>query len=524
MEIIMRHGSNALTKIPDQKHVENMTLGLTGLHVFQEVMGITVFKRRMVDTIRSAYNKYDFDEAWNAAIDLVNFENCDKLTPSSLSRDDLMLLKSRIKSIITKDSHGLEDKTNEKEIFFEICVDLLKLELLKLASADASAHIPYILNKFKLLLNRGLFYKKMNMIEKAKLDFFNIINISESSQLKFDDLNQHATYYKFICDACYQLTCLETNWKDLNDLISKNIKYQKSLDEAEQSLRLLLRSYAARPAEVFVLRYNWAKQGGYRPNHPRDSAYNLININHANHHVVPIGDLEYVWDYFHKLEDSLEIKLKEDVTNLAMNRWKESKENSKLKQDLRTQPTTERDRIHKEGQVLKAQFIKKTQEEYRILYKAKLKEVYGEYISLLENLCQPMIIGVNDSKRTFFIWAWWNLFKGWDITFRKDDPREKHDFSSFEHSDSSEKVKLKKFDEKMWNYLKDSKDGLYISIKNLKKAPGNKKAEEALKNVLQSIHNEWSKRKNKEIHPFSADEWEEAGERKNHPIYRVKAP
>lgn len=148
------------------------------------------------------------------------------------------------------------------------------------------------------------------------------------------------------------------------------------------------------------------------------------------------------------------------------------------------------------------------------LQKDRLLKKYTPFYNLVTRLCAP-----SQSNRSLFAWPIWNLFKGWERDYRIDDPADSCTL------DFSEKVPPKTFSDSLWKCLKDSNQGLYKRIQQLKVTDQlNSTNERTLYDCMHTLAQEWSERNKQSagIHPYKPDEWEHMGKRNGHNVYRVK--
>lgn len=115
----------------------------------------------------------------------------------------------------------------------------------------------------------------------------------------------------------------------------------------------------------------------------------------------------------------------------------------------------------------------------------------------------------------------WNLFKGWNGTFRVDDPK---DIAVELHSkDYSERTRPQGFNPQLWHWIKT----LYGNIQDLKSIhETDVKMEEELFNTLSELTKGWTDPRTQSsiIHAVNPDEWGELIERRDgHALYRVRS-
>ncbi len=549
-------------------------LGSIGLSIVLESMGIKSpsipTNDELKTTIKIAYENFEFQQALRASMKLVELYTSRILPRQEFLQNVIVQLSSVIKNLEVKEN--IQDKGE----FFEICTQILCLEehirnpLSEYDSRDLIS-VPqrfstygFSFNRYesffnesnpsyrddierlRLFLRRGIIYKRNKQIKKAILDFKTVVEAPISPGL--------IGYFRFI-DSCIQaydklgkadmsaqttlglylyaeilllknntyieLACLENDKNNYENLILKAIRYQALHEQVMSHFDFLHRQgFPLAPGIMQPLYIKWRpeQQGGPRIEHPEGGEYKLEDkTTHSNHHIIPIADLEYVWDYFYKLEDTVDQTLKK-IAKLNTKKLSKRDENA-LNSNVKDYPIEDRKHIWTQGRdSVKQKLGRKTEEEYQKIYALELKSQYGEIHGLMAALCQP-----NNNEKTFFVWAWWNLFKGWKKTYRVDDPS---DGVGVHCRDYSEKTKPKNFPPNIWICLKNTETGLYQCIQNLKrtKFPELKKAENELKNSLQALAYEWRKRgeKGQKIHPFIQSEWQKVGERDSHYIYRIK--
>lgn len=258
-----------------------------------------------------------------------------------------------------------------------------------------------------------------------------------------------------------------------------------------------------------------------RPEHPTNNDFQVA-ANHSNHHIIPIDDLLYLWDYFHTLDKDTLQGIQKIVAIEAKELYEEK--NKAMLKEFKSYPRDEYayrwNNRHKEIQQIEDEVATFKINRFNEMYKEQVKNLYFEFHLILYSLLSSYDSKNDQANRTWFAWSYWNLFKGWKLDYRYDDPAKKPQGSDF-----SEKIKPAGYSPRLWKCLKDKPNGLYNQIQELKKLPySNKHVENAVYGSLKALSNEWSQRRQNEkiIHPYNSQEWEIMGSDDNHPIYRVK--
>lgn len=261
-----------------------------------------------------------------------------------------------------------------------------------------------------------------------------------------------------------------------------------------------------------------------RPDKVNNQIYKTLE-NHSCHHIIPMTDLLYLWEYLHTISDDQMMAINQRVTlECSIERQKKI---ALMNNDLNGYDQRERRFLVEQ----KRQQTTEIESQIELLKNAKIKEYreqalihrYGIFLVLLQNLCAPNTVhNIYDLKqdKAAFTWSCWNLFKGWEGSYRQDDPARDGSY------DYSEKTRPKYFDVKMWSCLKDPNTGLHSQIQQLKSIKNpNTNVTSSLYKSLKSLETEWTKRQqngNQTIHGFHQDEWEEMGKRDGHSVYRIK--
>jgi hypothetical protein len=255
---------------------------------------------------------------------------------------------------------------------------------------------------------------------------------------------------------------------------------------------------------------------GPRPVKPKKvHHYDLLDENtHSNHHIIPIRDLVFLWDYFHHIDNTTSQQITNKVTEQIKAERKERI--YELNQDIHSQTLdytqgkdmwdNGRQKIQDDLAILKETLLQEKKESV-------LKNNFGYIINLFTQLCPH---GIDAQNR--FAWAYWNLFQGWNSDHRNDDPR-------FEQ-DPSEKTKPLGFTTDVWNALKDEQTGLHRGIQDLIKAnayPAQRsKAESLVITSLNKLSGIWGKHQHKTVHSYNPAEWLQVGYKNDHPVYELR--
>ena len=227
---------------------------------------------------------------------------------------------------------------------------------------------------------------------------------------------------------------------------------------------------------------------------PKYDIYKVENeAYHSTHHIIPIDNMLYLWDYFYRLD--------EETCNIIRDQVKEEASFSSKKYNQKL------DRKNR----------------YSKLYKKVLERQYGKFHLLLDNLC-PSFYEKNTKielkHQKGFAWSLWNLFKGWNGTNRIDDPAV---VALQNHSiDFSEKTRPKNFNEDLWEYVKALNDQIQI-LKKIKTLDTT--IENNIYLVLLNLEQTWKqlpKQARRTIYSFNEEEWKLMGKRDGHSVYRVK--
>jgi hypothetical protein len=223
-----------------------------------------------------------------------------------------------------------------------------------------------------------------------------------------------------------------------------------------------------------------------------------VDDNHSNHHIVPRGDLLYLWNYIHDDNRFIEIIRRKIELEHQYAKWS--------RQDF-----------DPEGR-------------FEELRRVEAKR-YGMFQDLLKALCPKGYDYFGKVQHIMtsnaFAWTGWNLFKGWELSHRTDDPVI---ISAREGSlNRSERTRPHGFNPRLWYYLKDPSIGLYTQIQQLKETSQKPTSDDSkilneIYSTLQSILTLWKSfnPSQHKIHGFNPEEWDVMGERSGHKLYRVK--
>lgn len=260
------------------------------------------------------------------------------------------------------------------------------------------------------------------------------------------------------------------------------------------------------------LRYRLDTHAGRRVDSPSDSAYD-VSAHHSNHHIIPIADLLYLWDYFHTLDENTVYEIRRTINKMVI-KFKQQK-TKELNEDIRTFYRSESQQKWEDGMAQinrDAQNLEKLQ--FSELYRMKLLENYSIFYDILSTLCPNLMF-----DRTWFAWSFWNLFKGWKKSYRTDDTEDGCTL------DFSEKKRPVSFTPTLWNCIKDDNEGLYRRIQQLKAtATPNSANKTTMYYCLTTLAKEWEKRSHTrtKICTYRDSDWDLMGCKDGHDVYQVK--
>ncbi len=228
------------------------------------------------------------------------------------------------------------------------------------------------------------------------------------------------------------------------------------------------------------LKWFWQEYAGQGGKHPSPAMYN-VQDDHSNHHIIPQGDLFYLWHY---VSDTLTYQPVNDKLKCA------------ILMQVKTELLNPKKTKQRAGQLYADQLDLYTclQNKFKKLLEISYKDQYQ----------------IQETTK-MFCWFGWNLFQGPDANHRTDDPK-----SSSDKTDLSEKHKPKKFNKELWECLKNPQTGLYKSIQVLKQAtlkgvPGTDllfQLDTSLATIIDLLKKSPSLVK---TYPFNPTEWEEQG-------------
>lgn len=296
---------------------------------------------------------------------------------------------------------------------------------------------------------------------------------------------------------------------------------------AEEAVSIIFRALDESGYEF--LRYTPAAYA--RVEHPNHDCYMVKKEfpRHCNHHIIPIENLLFLWDYFQKLPKDHEKKICERIDEEA--KEKLAKIEKEYQEHIRINCSSD-GQVDLEASLTNWKSKKKecnlTKQEIARIKKIKIEEavkkLYSTFHEILTSLCP-----LGNVDRTWFAWSFWNLFNGWKIGYRTDDPCK--DLSSFPTLDFSEKTKPLHFPLALWGSLKNPENGVHYKIEQLKKAScshdtrSHQAAEASLLASLKSLSKIWrdTLEENKTIYPYHEDEWQKANGRfDGHPRYKLR--
>ncbi len=228
---------------------------------------------------------------------------------------------------------------------------------------------------------------------------------------------------------------------------------------------------------------------------PGQALYRVADPRHGTHHIIPIDDLLYLWDYVYRLDENTTARLQLQVKREEQEAWRNYGPGIDREQRLRE------------------------------LHAQELTEQYSRFHPLLNRLCPHFYEDhqlIRNETQRGFAWSLWNLFQGWDKDYRVDDPNDPAVISRRQNpQDFSEKTRPAGLEETLWNRVK----ALYDVLQRLKRT---KVPDRALENqtydALVDISIFWlNGGQLRSLHPFNPDEWEQVPGRKDgHVVHWVK--
>lgn len=260
------------------------------------------------------------------------------------------------------------------------------------------------------------------------------------------------------------------------------------------------------------LRYRLEVYKGRRVEHPARDEY-AVKDHHSNHHIVPINDLFYLWDYFHTLDSQSEIEVRNIVrAAVQQERWNLQ---TKLQKQINEFYPHERDHQLSIGNAQISEKLESfAKKKYKAVYEEKVFEKYYAFHFIFRSLTPAF----QEDNVNFFVWPLWNLFQGWNKSYRTDDPADGP-------VDFSEKMRPASFSHALWSCLKDDDEGLYRRIQQLKATTTlNSANKTTMYGCLTVLAKEWEKRSHadRKIHRYRDSEWDLMGQKNGHDVYQVK--
>lgn len=220
-----------------------------------------------------------------------------------------------------------------------------------------------------------------------------------------------------------------------------------------------------------------------------------VQEHHSAHHIIPIDDMIYLWEYLHELDEDTSWKIRQQVIEEAKV-FGQQNHDQQLDRNLR----------------------------YTQLYQDSVNQQYGRFHRILDALYPSFYDNyrqVQLNHRNGFAWSLWNLFEGWNGNFRVDDPTAIVVVRN-RSRDYSEQTRPQGFSIELWNSIK----GLYEQIQHLKSAwEPDTTMEEQLYQVMNGLVTAWNRlheRARRNIYPFNLNEWVSVGRKDGHAIYRIR--
>ena len=260
------------------------------------------------------------------------------------------------------------------------------------------------------------------------------------------------------------------------------------------------------------LRYRLEAYKGRRVEHSNHAEY-PVKEHHSNHHIVPISDLLYLWDYFNTLDCQSELEVRRIVSAEVQERkWALQ---TSLQNEINQFYPHEREHHLRVGNARITERLNHFSEQrYRAVYGQRVTEKYYLFHMVFQSLSPNF-----QNNASAFAWSFWNLFKGWERSYRTDDPADGCTL------DFSEKTRPASFSHALWTCIKDDNEGLYRRIQQLKATATPNAANRAtMFHCLTALANEWGKRNQaaRQIHKYRGSDWEPMGKKDGHDIYQVK--
>ena len=260
------------------------------------------------------------------------------------------------------------------------------------------------------------------------------------------------------------------------------------------------------------LRYRLEDYKGRRVDHPDHAEY-PVKEHHSNHHIIPISDLLYLWDYFNTLDHQSEMEVRRVVgIEVQERKWALQ---TKLQNDINQFYPHERDHHLRTGTAQITERLNRFSEErYRVIYRQQVVEKYYLFHIVFASLSPNF-----QNNASAFAWSFWNLFKGWEKNYRTDDPADGCTL------DFSEKTRPASFSHTLWTCIKDDNAGLYRRIQQLKATVAPNSANKTtMYCCLTTLAKEWEKRSHNErrINRYGESDWNPMGQKDGHEVYQVK--
>lgn len=242
---------------------------------------------------------------------------------------------------------------------------------------------------------------------------------------------------------------------------------------------------------------------------PRDEAYRFDRYGPKfagqlqNHHIIPIDDMIYLYEYFSNLDKATYDVIRQKAKQQASSAAGTKRETGRIGEFRRDMGAIKKEQQDKETDL----FLQGCKEE--------IVRRYARFHAVISRLTpdeRPYRVFVTRAEinraheaKVYFSYAFWNLFQGYKN--RSDDP--KNDGTP----DYSEKRKPIQFNPALWTRLKDDTRGLYVRLKLLQHLSGKgvrslrvQRQEALVFDSLSSISA--LTRGPGRIHPFSESEWE----------------
>jgi hypothetical protein len=232
---------------------------------------------------------------------------------------------------------------------------------------------------------------------------------------------------------------------------------------------------------------------------PPYDVYKVQDPRHGTHHIIPIDNMVFLWEYFYNLDRDtiagIEEQVKEEAVEFGKHHY-----NKKFNREVKFQE----------------------------LHHAEVERQYGRFHLLLNDL-YPSFYDNHEHKtlntKNGFAWSLWNLFHGWNGSYRVDDPVA---LAAELHSrDYSERNRPQGFPIGLWNSIITLNNTLQELIRFCARSHvRNRRLEDTLYNSLAGLRDTWISmrpKKRMSIHPFNPNEWVLVrGRRDGHELYMLK--